>query len=436
MANKQLGLKGQIKLEFRYKKDSNSTVQVESIEPERISFLMIDHLYENVHILPVIYIRLNVSSEMYSKIVSSVETSTFHLIVHKKDGLSNVSIYKKILDDVFTYVTSSTNPNYFDTLNKDSVDPHYGITIGLVSESMTNKLRQKFNGIYNNISLSELVSMAVEGLGNKLLMAPVDNDTHYDSILIPPISSRYKLLEYLNSRYPYYNSSYTFYMDFNRTYLIPKGTKVEDGNKVSVANIYIKNYTASDAVQDGYSVVNGSYVMNINASETNVTVNTATSKVTNNIIGYSDYIGVQDYNIYNYNTEGNTQKTVYTRGFDVSKDVNDIENSNVLIQLVKQNIDADVFNPNMQFNVTNYSNFGKYDGRYYLSFKREIYSITSSGEFRISCNIGLKSVGVEEIALHNSNSYNKPNIATNNGSIRTSSNALYNGNNSRSRNNS
>ena len=110
--SQQCAYKGKISLEFRYKETANSPVQVKKIESQRISYLMIEHMYENIHILPVVYICLNVSSDMYSEIVGTTETSKFHVVVKKKNALSNTSIYRKVLDDEFTYVTSSNSANF------------------------------------------------------------------------------------------------------------------------------------------------------------------------------------------------------------------------------------------------------------------------------------------------------------------------------------
>ena len=50
--SQQCAYKGKITLEFRYKETANSPVQVKKIESQRISYLMIEHMYENIHILP------------------------------------------------------------------------------------------------------------------------------------------------------------------------------------------------------------------------------------------------------------------------------------------------------------------------------------------------------------------------------------------------
>ena len=56
--SQQCAYKGKISLEFRYKETANSPVQVKKIESQRISYLMIEHMYEHIHILPGICIIL------------------------------------------------------------------------------------------------------------------------------------------------------------------------------------------------------------------------------------------------------------------------------------------------------------------------------------------------------------------------------------------
>lgn len=429
--SQQCAFKGEITLEFRYKESANSGVQVKKIESERISYLMIEHMYENVHILPVIYICLNISSDMYTQVVGTTETSKFHLVVRKRNALSNTAVYRKVVDDEFSYVTSSNSANYADTLNTGSADSYKNIMIGLVSSGMSNQLRKTFNNVYNEVYTEDLIDIALKDLGT-IVKAPLKHNSKFGAILIPPMSSRYKFLEYIREKSPFYDSNYTFYMDFDKTYLIPKnGQPIPDGAKPTTANITIKNYTSEDAYKDGYTIVNGAYVMNINATDTNMVVNSSTSKVTNNMIGYSDYFKeAQNFKIDNNNTVDNTTKTNFVKSNNTAELRNELENNSVMVQLLKQNVDGDIFTPNMSFNVTNYGDYSKYDGRYYLSFKRDFYYISENEEFIISTNIGLKMAGNEEVAKSIRNVYNMGSLRVGKRKTTTSSSAKYNGSNS------
>lgn len=409
----QHAYKGNITLAFDYKANVNSSVERLQIESERIKYLIIENMYENVNILPVIYISINVSSDMYSKIVNSNETSKFYLLIKKKDGLSQNSIFNKIIEDKFTYVVSSTNANYSETLDANAVDAYKGITIGLVSDKMTNELRKSFNGVYQNIDQNTLVKLATKDL-NKQVIAPLKYNKHYKEFVIPPIASRYRLLNFIFDHDPFYDSVFTFFMDFNRTYLIPRNGKAIDSKDGKPNNIIInvKNYTAQEAFDDGYTIENNAYVLYINGASTNMIINNATSKVTNNIVGYWDsYSSTQNLNIDNNNTAENTTKTMFIRSNNAAGLRNQIESESVVLELLKQNLDGDIFEPNRSYNVSNYGKYTKYNGAYYLVYKREIYTPNSGKEFTISTNVGLKKAAVEETARSISNELRRTTLA-------------------------
>ena len=407
MPQQQKAYKGEITLAFDYKATATSQVVRENIEPERIAYLMIEHKYENVNILPVIYVSINLSSDMFTKVVNTPETSKFYLKIRKKDALSKTSIYKKVLEDTFTYVTSTTSANYSEGLNdnvmKDST--YKTIMIGLVSESMTNQLRQSYNGIYNNIDQNKLVKLALDGLGDTI-MQPLDYNNKYKSVLIPPISSRYKLLSFLFDKDQFYNSNFTFFMDFNKTYLVSKNATPIEGVKNVIINI--EDYTAADAADDGFTINNGAYILKINANNTNVIVNNALSKVGTNIVNYDAELGVQKFSLNGINnTEGNTSKTIYTRDISAAALKNELDSTSVMLELLKQNIDSEIFTPEKVFDVVNYKDYSKYDGKYILSYKREFFYPSNSGEFILTCTAALKRTGQEELATATEDSYDK-----------------------------
>ena len=57
-----------------------------------------------------------------------------------------------------------------------------------------------------------------------------------------------------------------------------------------------------------------------------------------------------------------------------------------------------IFTPNKVYNVIHYDDYSKYNGAYFLSYKREFYRITTGDEFLVTCNVGLKLCGTEELA--------------------------------------
>ena len=100
------------------------------------------------------------------------------------------------------------------------------------------------------------------------------NNEKYDTIIIPPLSSRYKLLNFLFDRDPFYNTGFTFYMDFKDTaYLLSKNGKAvdaQDGKPTDVI-IDILEIDDSDSFKEGFQLKNKAYRIAINSSDTNVT---------------------------------------------------------------------------------------------------------------------------------------------------------------------
>lgn len=424
MASEQ-AYEGEITLSFDYKATPSSASERHKIESERISYVMIEEIYENERILPVIYINVNLSSELYTMITNSRDTSEFHLKIRKRNALSKTSVFEEIVNDTFSYVTPNTNANYRDILNQTQTakDSSYrGTLIGLVSSTMTNELRKSFNGVYKNITVNDIVKeLALGGMRN-VIMPELKYDKEFKSILFPPLSSRYKLLNFVFNKFAFFDSYFTFFMDFKNTYLIPRNAEAVSANdgKPDTAIIEIKNYTSKEAFTDGFSIENGAYLIYINANDTNVVINTSTDKVANKLVGYSDSTGKQDLSVTTNPNEKNTEKTTYVRSNSAAAIKNDLQSNAVMVQLLKQNLDPDIFTPNKRYNIKHYPDYEAYNGKYYLAYKREFFYLKNGNKFIITCNIGLKQAVNEETARVTGDTYSPSLIKTNRSSKRKS----------------
>ena len=388
-----LAYEAEITLGFNYNK-----TQLINIEQARISYIMIEHKYESVNILPVIYLAVSLSSDMYTKVVTSYKKSSFRLKIKKRNALLSSSIQSTVVDDEFTYIPSSTNPNISAQLNSnaDSDGNSYrSITLGLVSQSMTNKLRQSFNGIYNNISENEIIDIGLKGI-RKVIKEDIVNNEKYDTIIIPPLSSRYKLLNFLFDRDPFYDTGFTFYMDFKDTaYLLSKNGKAvdaQDGKPTDVI-IDVLEIDDPDSFKEGFQLKNKAYRIAINSSDTNVTLNGATAKVANQIVAYEDDLKHAETLNLNMNNSDTATRKMFVRSNAGTVLKSELETNAFMIELLKKNIDSDIFTPNKAYKVNNISQYSEYNGNYILSYKREFYKLSEgTGRFIVTCNVGLKRV--------------------------------------------
>ena len=390
-----LAYEAEIKLSFNYRK-----TQLIEIEQARIAYVMIEHKYESVNVLPIVYIAVSLSSDVYTKVIKSFETSRFNLTIRKRNGLMGTSIMSTVVNDEFYYIPSSTSPNYAYEINQnaDSSDTSYrSITIGLISTSILNSSRKSFGGIYNNTNQENMINIALDGI-KKVIKEDLVTNTEYKTLLIPPLASRYKLLSFLFDRNNFYNTAFTFYMDFNKTaYLLSKEGKAVDGQdgRPNDVIINILGIDDSNSFLDSFTIVNGAYKINVSSADTNVVINTGVEKVSNQLISYNDDTEQSesyDLNINNSTDTESLKSFIRSRSPEVIK--SELETNAVMVELIKKNLDTSIFTPNKAYRINHVTEYSKYNGNYILSYKKEFYKLSegTNGRFIVTCPAGFKRV--------------------------------------------
>lgn len=365
------------------------------IESEKISYVMIEHDYEN-QVLPIIYVSLSANDFLYKSIINYKNTAKFYLRICKVDKNSSSSVSKETLAGSFNYVTSTSNPNFREDINLNDYtmqeSSYRRITIGLVSIELTNKLRKSFNGLYKNIDQKTLLAMAIEG--TKCIIENPTYNTTYSTINIPPLSSRYKMIEYIFDKDNFYDTKFRYFMDFRNSYLLSKcGNYIDAGDgDLSSVIIDIKSVTANEAYYDGMEIKNGSYYIYINPAESHVSLNQGTEKVANQIVSIDEDESIQTLDLNINSTQGSTTKQLFVRTDNAALYKNELETNTVSIEVLKHNIDGSHITPNKIITVNNFGEYSKYNGKYIMNYKKEFYKCTA-GEFYLSCILGLRKVG-------------------------------------------
>lgn len=385
-SNRQL-FKADISLAF----DCNG--RREEIDQKKIAYVLIEHNYE-IEVLPIIYISLFVSNKLYDDIVKYKDSAKFFLSIKKVNcnGITNIS--KDVISDTFSYIPSTTNPNFREDLatGDEFIDNAFKrITIGLVSDNMISILRKTFNGIYNNIDQKTLLGIALEGT-NCVIETPYTNKS-YSSIIVPPLRSRYKMIKFIFGKDNFYNTRFIYFMDFEKSYLVSKNGNNIDARDGQLSSIIldVRSVSEIEAYYDGIEIKNGAYYMYVNPADCKVTLNQGTNKIVNQLVTVDDdnESEVIDLNIDRGTDSG--AKQVFVRTDDPTIKKSDLELNTVTIELVQQHIDGSIFTPNKSILVNNYGEYSKYNGKYYMTYKREFFRGVA-GEFLMSTNVGLKKV--------------------------------------------
>ena len=126
------------------------------IDQNFISYIMIENLYESNY-MPVIYIAVRVTNEIYSLLIQNEKTGKVYLRIDRFNTYSNTSLQKTYIEGQFTYISSTSNPNYTQSLDDNSMDSSYKkITLALMSMEILNKIATNANGSIFNKTIAKI----------------------------------------------------------------------------------------------------------------------------------------------------------------------------------------------------------------------------------------------------------------------------------------
>ena len=371
-----------------------------SIFKDAIKYIYIDHDYQN-KIMPIIYVKLNVKPDVYSKMVPDQGKGKIYLKLYRKRVKgSTSSIDKKVIYDEFDYFMTD-DPNAYkvlDQINNSAAETTYRqCYIGLIKIDFQKKNKKTFEGIYRDTNIMSLVQSATSD--QKMVIQPFKNNTSIKEFPCPTITSVGQFIAYLNSKYSFYKGSYIYYMDFDKTYLRSNdGSFIDakDGDYKYIA-FDIRDLTAYQALSTGMVEDRNqdAYIIYVSGTDAQIIVDRVTSELTGTISavdGEGNTINTAYVNTSSLTNIGNPNANTQLLSTDPHKAKNVAtriaENSNYLI-ITKVDMDSRVFTPNKQYLLSNYEDNPKYCGVYYMTSKKEIY-LRSGNKMNCQITISMK----------------------------------------------
>lgn len=364
------------------------------IAPERIKYIIIDTNYET-EIMPKLYMSISVDTSLYNYITNYKDEGKFKLRIQRKNVFSRTSLSTMLINDTFAYIPSTTNADYLRDISEggSSDDSYKNILIGLISTTITDNLRKSFNYIYNNIDQQTLVSLATEGL--KIVTKPLTYNKKYDSILVPPVTTRNEFLKYIFDTDNFYDTNMLFFMDFNRSYLLARDGSSITNSDDPIDDVYIdiKSLSNDSSYYDGIDIIQNSYYLYVNPMNSNVIIPDGMNKIVNRLVVVDDDEELQMLDVSLNNNFDNTIKEMFIRAENGSVFKNDLESENVIVEISKKQTDGYSFTPNKSYIVNNFGNYKKHNGRYLIASKKEYFRVTASGDFTSTCYLALRKIG-------------------------------------------
>ena len=356
--------------------------EIYNLTAENIMSIVIDSDYINNN-MPMVFLTLHTQDGLLDKIVQEQDTSIAIFDLKKKIFNNDMEGYfTDYISGKFIYIISEdSNKNI--GLDNDDVDNDYDtFAIGLLNLDHVNKNKRDVNCVVDG-KLSSVLYYLTSHL--PILIEPIKNNITLINRFIPPMNSLSKALAYLNNLSVFYPTKYRFFIDFDCSYLISSSGKPvqKQGESVTTVMIKMKNSIQEGTKEGGMWIdtKESMYVVEVDGSDvelydnhvaprsyTKISATDASGSKSNTILSYSDSLGSvksKNRNIRIHNDNSGMLSNISSG----------LESGKVQFMIQKTDTDSSIFTINKEYIVRAEEIYetDKYDGRYILVRKRELY---------------------------------------------------------------
>lgn len=376
-----------------------------TINPLCVKSMIIDYDYDRNN-MPLIFMTLSLDKNILDDMIINANKALINLTVYKYISNSTVQNVKTIYirEQCVYFISDDINfRKEIDEMDKDLTQNEnlYKITtIGLMKLANINNNKKSFNSVIKGITMVNLIYNCTNHM--PMLIEALDYNKSIAQVIFPPINSVSMALKYLNENVcAFYKTSYRFFMDFDATYLLSSAGKpvIKKGEQsaCNAVSIDIKAAIADESkiqgmYTDGKQKI---YRITVNSLDTTMNINKQTEKSFKNIAA-STAREPSSTNI-NVNNSGYiNSKTHLVRLANDNTGLlanlkSDAENSSIILDINKNDIDSSVITMNKEYIVKSYNVYKNSDGRYLLSRKRELYLREDDG-FIMNTMITLRKI--------------------------------------------
>lgn len=366
------------------------------IKSDKLLTLTIEYDYDRKN-MPIILLRANLDKNLIDHMINN-KNKIIVLNISKYKESDTIKINKTFIQDEFFYFLDN-NVNYNEDIdyggeNTNAEDITKIITIGLIKKDSVLKNKMLINGVYNDTSILDMICSRFTH--TKLIIEPFENKK-IDNIIITPMESLTKFINYIDNEYTLYDTQYRLFHDFNKSYLISssgKGIPVKD-EKYNTVYININNTISKESKVEGMREDKDAkaYIVNIDPSNMNIAVDNSTTLSYNEIIAVDSEGNSKSVSL-NSNVDGNRYRITRLNNDNLDKldnVKNNIDFGNTIINIIKEQLDSEVFTINKEFFINCYDKLKDKSGKYLLVSKKEIY-VKEVEDFQMTTIITLKKI--------------------------------------------
>lgn len=388
----------------------NHKSELTEIPMNNLSFFVIDKDYENTN-MPVITMSVNLDRKLKDEMIQNMDESMISFQVYKYNEVETDDVGTCILNHLFIYiidgdVSYSQDIEYTENTNEEQVlNP---TTIYLLKKDLVNNNRQLINCVNRAkwvgdkkipITMTDLI-MRITNYVKPLLLEPLENNKSFDEIVIPPISSISDYLEYLNDNIStFYSTGYRYFLDYDTAYIMSKSGKYVDHKNQRFSSIIfdISELNSLESADQGSSYYenNRLYHIPVNVTFTKFRKNIITKHIATNVacIGSSGEViskslnnasklNTEKYKIINHNTSNSGICDAIS---------NDLINSELIVDIVKNDLDASLFTINKEYHINHTIEHEDYNGRYLICSAKQIF-VKQDSQFIMNTALRFKKI--------------------------------------------
>ena len=371
---------------YRYTADLKYVLNgtVYDIDTPSIKTIAIDRDYINRN-MPMVFITLGVYQSLANKMRLNQDTGYFILDIKRCIYNSgNPDLFTNYISDKFIYfIAGDIDIDNSVEYKEDEPDENIIVTLGLLSADHVNKNKKIINGVVDG-KLSSIMYYVTSGL--PVLIEPVKNNVMMKELVLPPLNSVAKALEYLNSVQVFYDTPYIFFIDFDMSYLLSSSGKSIKAKNDTITTVIMNIFHWEDDPESKIQGIN----TNKGQSVYQINISSANCEISDNNLSEKLFRKINAANTSGINTSGNiaarsSKSPIVSKSKSVrigndnngllNHMIHTIDSSAVQIVVQKTDIDPDIFTINKEYHIDAYNAYGSdiYNGRYLLVRKRELY---------------------------------------------------------------
>ena len=272
--------------------DENNKNESFTIEPQSINQLTMFNDYENTN-MPVIYATLSMDKKYFDKIIAGSKTACIYLNIFKLYTLEDTGIEIKQLTQysgkMSYFINQDINYNKeidYSGANSTKKDVLQTFSIGLMFANCIEANKQTNNTNFVGVPMQNQARYFLQQ-EIPLLIEPFDYNESLKQLVIPPMDSLSKTINYLNDTRVFYKTPYRFYIEPDCMYLMStsgNGVRRKD-EKYNTVLLHIRGLDEKEALNGGMDIDNkyGCYTIDVNVKYSWYTIDSDTQKLFNQI---------------------------------------------------------------------------------------------------------------------------------------------------------